>query len=139
MSTEHLATFGCYTLVAFYIFAVAYDYLTRTQLLPYYRDAVGKSMAEIDARVQPLILGLLRAVGGCAFVIALAFTVILAIPFREGQPWAGYALAAIGAAAGATALYSMSYVKGRTPAHPPIWGPVVVILLSILGLILFLV
>jgi hypothetical protein len=139
MTTEHLATFGCYVLVALYIFAFALDYLTRSHFMPYYREAVGKPLAEIDPRVQMIILGLMRAVGGGSFALGLAFTVILAIPYREGHTWAVLALAAIGTVAGATALLSMSYVKSKTPAHPPIWGPIIAILLSVLGLVLFFV
>ena len=134
-----MAAFGCYAFVALYIFAFSFDYLTRSKLLPYYRDAIGKSLAEMDARMQTLILGLMRAVGGCAFAIALAFTTILAIPLRDGEPWAAFALTSIGAVSGATALYAMSYVKSKTPPQPPIWGPILAILLSILGLILFFV
>lgn len=139
MTTEHVAAFGCYALVGLYIHAFSFDYLTRSEFMPYLRKAVGKSWAEIDSRMRTLILGMTRAVGGCVFAIGLAFTVILAIPFREGQPWAAFALTSIGTVAGATSLFTMSYVTRGTPANPPMVGPIIGILLSLLGLILFFV
>jgi hypothetical protein len=136
MTTEHMAAFACFALGALYIFAFSFEYLTCTKFMPYHREVVGKSWAEIDARLQRLILGMMRAVGGCAFAVGLAFTVILAIPYREGQPWAAFALALIGTVAGATAFFAMYYAKKGTPARPPMLGPIAGILLSILGLIL---
>jgi hypothetical protein len=139
MTTEHMAAFACFALGGLYIYALAFDYLTRSEFMPFHREAVGKRWADIDSRMQTLVLSLMRAVGGSVFATGLAFTVILVIPFREGQAWAAFALALIGTAAGATALFATSYVKRQSPAHPPITGPIVGILLSLTGLILSLV
>ena len=139
MTTDHMGTFGCYILVGFYIYVFSIDHLMRSEFLPWHREIVGKSWAEVDSRMQTLIIGYMRAIGGCLFAVGLAYTAILAIPFLEGQAWAAFVLAATGTVAGATALYTMLYVRRGTPAKPPIWGPIVAMLLSILGLILFFV
>ena len=134
-----MSTFGCYVLVGFYIYVFSIDHLTRAGFLPWQREAMGKSWAEVDSRMQTLIVGYMRAVGGSLFAVGLTYTAILAIPFVQGQAWAAYALAATGTVAGATGLYTMLYLRRGTSAKPPIWAPIVAILLSILGLILFFV
>ena len=136
MSHAMIAAFVCYALVVVLAFAFSATYLMRSEFMPYHQEAIGKPWGELDAAVQTIILALMRGGGGSGFTLGLAMGLILLFPFREGRSWAIYALPALGLAVGAATLSVMFFVKRRTPAHPPIAVPMVVIALSVVGLVL---
>lgn len=138
MSGLQAAAFVCYALATLVLAGFAIASLTRDEFMPYHREALGKPWGEVDARVQALLIGLMRGAGGLALATAVALVMILAVPFRDGQPWATFALAAIAFAASAFSLSAMHYVKRLTSARPTIAGPLAGLVLSALGFALSL-
>src|SRR5436305_5190422 len=48
--------------------------------------------AEVPPRLSSLLLGLLRALGGCLFAIGITALLIINGPLRRGERWASWAL-----------------------------------------------
>lgn len=130
---------ACHGLAALLLLAFGVAYLARSEFMPYHRDAIGLEWRELHARVQALLLGLMRAAGGGFLASGLAVLLLLAFPFRRGERWARWAVPAVGVAAGAPALYAMLLVRARTPASPPLAAAVAFFALLALGLALSLV
>ena len=108
-------------------------YLSRPQYMPYHAAAAGKSWAELDVRLQALILGLMRDAGGGWLAASLALLFLLLIPFRQGAAWSRWAILIVGLALAVPTLYGTLLVKFKTPGSPPWFVPAVGIVLLIAG------
>jgi len=139
MTDIQIAAFVCYALGTLVLIGFSVPYLTRSEFMPYQREALGIPWEQVDTRLQVLLIGLMRATGGLALATGLAMLLILLVPYRAGQPWASFALAAIAVAACAFSLSSMRYVKRVTAARPPFASPLAVLAFSGLGFALSLV
>jgi len=99
-------------------------YLTATEFMPYQAAVLGKSWAELEPRLQTVILAMLRVVGG-AF-IGLALTIAwLSFALFEGVRWAPWAILTIAAVMLAPALYSTLALRkieatAKTPVAPTV-------------------
>ena len=103
--------------------------------MPYHNDALETTWDAIDSKYQFMLLALLNGGGYYGISTGLFMLVLLWIPFREGQVWAGYAIGIIGLI-GALALgYIVYQVKTKTKGNPPFWVMVIVNLLLVVGLI----
>ena len=135
MSHAMIASFVCYALVIVLNFGFSVVYLTRSEFMPYHREAIGKPWGELDPAVRTIILALMRGGGVSVFTIGVYMGLILLFPFREGRSWAIYSLPVLGIASGVALLSVVTFVKKRTSAHPPIAASIVVIALCAAGLI----
>ncbi len=138
MSIRMKAGFWCHLLAMLLIGIIGLIYLFRSQFMPYHAIAVGKTWAEVDPAFQILLLALIRAVGGAWIATALAMSILLFIPFRQGIRWARWAVPAIGLVAELPALYVTISVTLNTPATPPWKGVVLIMVLLVAGFILSL-
>jgi hypothetical protein len=138
MNTRMKAAFGCHLGAILIVIAFGFTYLFRTEFMPYHAVAVGVPWDQVSSSFQVLILGLMRAVGGACFAVAVLELILLLVPFRQGAVWARWAIPAGGLVIAAAALYAMIYVALYTPATPPWIAPAAGALLLVIGLILSL-
>lgn len=97
-------------------------YLTTSTFMPYHQDALGIAWEELPSRYQGFLLGVLKAMGAGSFTVSLALLIILAIPFRRGDAWAGWAVPMTGIVFTALTAYAAYFIDVRTPASTP-WRP----------------
>lgn len=131
--------FGCHLVVALVLIWVGLVYLFRPDFMPYHADAVERSWGEVEPAFQTLTLALMRVVGGGFIAAAIAIVGLLWIPYRRGEKWSLWAIAAVGICVWASALYASISVTKDTPATGP-WSTAlfcIVLLLVGLGLSLY--
>ena len=91
---------------------------------------LGAATDELDGRVAALLLGLLKALGGCLIAVGITTVVLINGPFRRGERWASAAiLGLVGIAEGINA-FQMYQVDA------PFWAPLGFIALVVLGVVL---
>ena len=83
MSNAMIAAFVCYALVVLLTFTFAMIYLTRSQFMPYHREAIGKPWVELEPAVRTIIFALMRAGGASGFTLGVAMGLILS----PGATW----------------------------------------------------
>ena len=126
-------TFVCYGLTALIALGFGLIYLTRSQFMPYHRDALQRDWHELDPQIQTLILALMRVAGGGWLAAGIATTWLLWIPLPAGAPWAVNAIPAIGLPIALASLYATRLVRSRTPGNPPMGLAIGAIGLLLLG------
>ena len=136
MSGTMLAAFVAYALAALLSAVFGAIYLVRSQFMPYHQEAVGVAWQQLDQRLQALLVGLMRTVGGGFLAAGISVALLLLIPFRAGESWSRYALLAIGLASGLPALYATILIRARTGARTPIAASAAAVALVVLGFIL---
>jgi hypothetical protein len=135
VDTAHLAAAACYAAVALFCVAFGIVYLLRASFMPYHEAAVGMPWAQLEPRLQALILGLLRVAGGGLLSGGLALAVLL-VPFGAGETWTLWALPSIGLAAVLPTLYATVSIRVRTGAKTPVWLSAAGVALLALGIVL---
>ena len=98
-----------------------------------YVKVVGKPWSQLEVRVQAIILGMLRIIGGGFITYGLALLWIL-VPLNEKQWWAPWAVLTMTVATLAPVLHVMLWLRRLEPsARTPIVPAIVVLVLALLG------
>lgn len=134
MPNSKKIAFSCYViaLIPMYIGGMVYSLLS--EYMPYHAIAVGHQWSELEPGLQLLILEALHGAGNLIIIVALAMSVLLAIPFRRGERWSYWSIPLMGCAAMLSGLSAAIKIDMNTPANPPWFVLVLVILLLITGL-----
>ena len=103
--------------------------------MPYHAEALGLSWSELEAKIQVLILALMRAAGGGFLATGLTIFILLIIPFRSGERWAAYAIPAIALCLSGGTLLATLLVKTKTPGNPPVFLSFLALGLTLTGFI----
>jgi hypothetical protein len=119
MDALTLAAFVCYLVSAMGSIAFGFIYLTRSEFMPYHREALGQNWDQLDKRLQTLIIALMRAIGGGLLGGSPGVLVLLFIPFQSGESWSYYAIPAIGLITYLPSFYAILIVRLRTRAVCP--------------------
>lgn len=77
--------FGCYLLAFFIVSLFAAAYLKRSDFMPYHGQAVGVPWAEIEPRMQVLLMALIRVVGAGWIALAGAGVMLAWLIFFGGH------------------------------------------------------
>lgn len=110
-------------------------YATRSQVMPYHLKALETSWGDIDMKFQFMLKMLINGGGFSGLSSGIFIMVLVLIPFKEGQAWAGYAIGIIGLV-GVFPLTMIVYkVKTQTRGNPPMWLLVLMNGLLFIGLI----
>ncbi len=133
----HSFAFWVYALATFATLLIGVVYATRRQVMPYHLEALESSWDEIDPKYQLLLKALLNGGGYYGLSVGLFMLVLLLIPFRGGEAWAGYAIGLIGLVGTLPLAYIVYTVKTRTAGNPPLGVMVVINLLLVVGLVAF--
>lgn len=139
MNIKTKVAFCCYliTIILSSIFALIY--LFRPEFMPYHATAISMKWSDLNSNLQALILALLRVSGGGMLATSLSISILLFIPFRKGELWAIWAIPIIGLGGAIPTLYATLLVKFNTPASPPWFAAITIIILFLIGFIFSLV
>ena len=130
-------TFILYLLAIVATVLISLLYASRRRVMPYHLKALETSWEEIDPKYQFMLRALLNGGGYFGLSTGLFMLVLLLIPFRQGELWAGYAIGFIGLIGILPLGLIVRSVKKNTAGNPPLIVMVIVNLLLIGGLISF--
>ena len=130
-------TFTLYLLASAATILIGLLYASRRRVMPYHLKALETSWEEIDPKYQFMLRALLNGGGYFGLSTGLFMLVLLLIPFRQGELWAGYAIGLIGLIGILPLGLIVRSVKKNTAGNPPLIVMVIVNLLLIGGLISF--
>ena len=131
-------SFWLYGLSAIATILIGLLYASRKQVMPYHLDALETTWEAIDPNYKRLLLALLNGGGYYGISVGLFIIALLAMPFRNGDAWAGYAIGLIGLVGTFPLGYIVYTIKKHTAGNPPLGVMVVINMLMIGGLIAFL-
>ena len=94
-------------------------YLTTSRFMPYHGEALGVAWEALPAHQQGFVLGVIKGMGAGSVGVTLALLIMLAGPFRRGDPWAQWAVPAVGITFTLLTAYAAYTIDIRTPASPP--------------------
>jgi hypothetical protein len=134
MNATSIISFASYGLASLLSIVFGANYLLRSQFMTYHKEALGKSWNELDSRLQVLLLGLMRSVGGGFLAAGFITSILLLIPFRVGDIWAKYAIPLTGLIVLIPSLYAAVYIRVRTHAHTPVVAGIFGVGLIIIGI-----
>ena len=130
-------TFTLYLLASIATILIGLLYASRRRVMPYHLKALETSWEEIDPKYQFMLRALLNGGGYFGMSTGLFMLVLLLIPFRQGELWAGYAIGFIGLIGILPLGLIVRSVKKNTAGNPPLIVMVIVNLLLIGGFISF--
>lgn len=131
-------TFWLYGLAALATILIGLLYATRRKIMPYHLNALETSWEEIDPKYQFMLKALLNGGGYYGLCVGIFMLVVLLIPFRAGEDWAGYTIGLIGLL-GTLPLTMIVYrVKTRTNGNPPLSVMIIINGFLIIGLLAFI-
>ena len=130
-------TFTLYLLASIATILIGLLYASRRRVMPYHLKALETSWEEIDPKYQFMLRALLNGGGYFGLSTGLFMLVLLLIPFRQGELWAGDAIGFIGLIGILPLGLIVRSVKKNTAGNPPLIVMVIVNLLLIGGLISF--
>lgn len=132
-------SFWLYALATLASIFVGLLYATRPQVMPYHLEALETSWDGIEPSYQVLLKALLNGGGFYGLANGLFMLVLLLIPFRKGEAWAGYSIGLIGLVGALPLTYIVYIVKTNTAGNPPLGVMVIVLALMMAGLISFII
>ena len=134
-----MLSFSLYLIATLATLLIGGVYATRKTVMPYHLEALESAWGDIDSKTQYMLKALLN--GGGYFGLATGFfmLVILLIPFRGGEIWAGYAIGIIGLMGTLPLTLIVRGVKNNTAGNPPLFVMVIMNALLVLGLLAFAV
>ena len=132
-------SFWLYAFTATASLLIGLLYATRSEIMPYHLQALESSWNDLGSSYQVLLKALLNGGGFYGIANSLFMLVLLFIPFRKGEAWAGYAIGLIGLVGALPLTYIVYTVKTRTPGDPPLSIMIILVVLMILGLLSFLI
>jgi hypothetical protein len=95
-------------------------YLSIDEFMPYHSEAVQANWSELNNNFQGLILGLLKALGGGAFVAGSATIYMVIASFRKSaQPYT-MLLPSVPTGYSVLLCYATYTVQMNTPGNPPL-------------------
>jgi hypothetical protein len=121
------------SLTALFGFIFGLRYLLCSSFMPYHAQVVGKAWEQIEPRVQAIILGMLRIIGGgfLSFAVTLSW---LTYALVQGARWAPWAIFSIAAVALLPSLYVAIKLRSVEPnANTPVRPVALAILLVAVG------
>lgn len=95
-------------------------YLSIDEFMPYHSEAVQADWSELDVNLQGLILGLLKALGGGAFVAGFATVYMAFASLRNSTEPYRVLLPSVSTGYSALLCYATYTVQMSTPGNPPL-------------------
>jgi len=131
-------SYYCYLLASVMTILLGLLYATRKKVMPYHIEALETPWEDIDHKFQYMLKALLNGGGYFGLSTGILMMILLLIPFKEGQLWAGYSIGIVGLL-GTLALARIVYgVKNNTKGNPPLQIIVFVNILLLIGLLCFI-
>jgi len=124
----------CYGIATVATILIGLLYALMPRIMPYHEKALESDWADIDPKYRFMLRALLNGGGYFGLSTGLFMLVLLLIPFRAGEIWAGYAIGLIGLIGTLPLGFIVYRVKTQTAGNPPFALMVILNFLLILGL-----
>lgn len=128
-------SFYCYAAATISTLLFGLVYATRKQIMPYHLKALETTWDAIDTKYQFMLRVLLNGGGFFGLSSGMFMLILLWIPFRAGQLWAGYTIGAVGLVGALPLGFIVYQVKTKTKGDPPLLLISIINLLLVTGLI----
>lgn len=136
MSTKTRVAFVCYAVATLGLAAAGARYVSAPQIMSYHQQAAGAPWADLAPGVQTMLLGFMKGDGVGMLATALAMALLLLVPFRRGESWSRWAIAAVGLVWFVPTLFLAWSLSNLTGAETP-WPLVLLVtVLVALGFLL---
>ena len=136
MQTLALIALGAAALL---VVAFGVRYVLTREFMPYHATVLGRPWSQLDARLQTIILGMLKVAGGGLLGYGVALLWLL-LPLQRGEAWAAWAALTMSFAALTPILYAVVWLRRIEPsAKTPVIPAVTVLLLVVVGTAILLV
>ncbi len=122
-----------FALVGLSLFLLGCLYLSLDEFMPYHAEALQKDWGALAPNDQGLILGLLRGLGGGAFVSGFAILFMITSSLRKTPKPFILLLPFTAICFSALLCYATFTVYVRTPGHPPLLLTVALVAASVLA------
>lgn len=129
--------FWLYALASIATILIGLLYASRPRVMPYHLEALETTWEDIDPKYQHMLKALLNGGGFYGIATGLFMLVLLLIPFRNGEIWAGYTIGLVGLVGTLPLGYIVYTVKKHTAGNPPLSVMIVINGLLIIGLLAF--
>lgn len=96
MSSRNRIAFACHGLVALAFVLFGAVYALSPEIMPYHQEVIGKAWADLDVRLQNVLLAFLHTLGFASIGAGVMIGILLAIPFRRGERWARWTIPLVG-------------------------------------------
>jgi len=107
--------------VALALLGVGIDYMASTEPKHHHMQVLDRPWADIDPRVQTLIMTLMKGTGLLAVSTAVSLGVLIAVPLRRRQPWSRWAVLLVAGVTLVPTLVGTFNVRAETEANAPYW------------------
>ena len=118
------------------LFGVGVNYLVSPTVMPHHHRILDVAWTDLTPNTRALMLTLMKGTGMVAICTAVSMAVLLAVPFRAGEPWSRWAILLVGATALVPTLIGAVRVHMQTGASAEWWPHLS--LLAALGLAFWL-
>ena len=119
MSLKLKVSLALYIIFIVFSLGFSFAYLIRAEFMPYHAAAIGMNWSELDPAFKDLILGLMKATGAGWLSAVIAMSILLVIPFRNGETWSYWAIPLIPLPALLVNIYVATNMLLHSPAKPP--------------------
>ena len=133
MKARHKIGFAIYLVVAIMTIAWGFVYFSSHEMMPYHKQAIGKTWAELERGIQVIILALMQAAGAGLLTTGFLLLILLFIPFRRGERWVNWAIFLAGIVYSGLAFYVTFEVHVTTNASTPYYLVLLFMALFLLG------
>lgn len=111
-------------------------YIASPEFMHYHAIAIGREWSALTDREQVLFSALLDVAGAGWLTLGIAVIALAAVPIRRGERWARYLAPMLLAIFYVPTLLATLSVLTKTPATPPWWGNVIVLVATGLAFVL---
>jgi hypothetical protein len=120
MSIKTRISFYCYFLLALSSAGTSLLYLLTPRIMPYHEAVIGVTWEELKPGFRLMLLSYMKCGGALGLAASIAFFFLLMIPFRTGEAWSKWAIAAVALPALGGLNYVSLNIALKTSAHPPL-------------------
>jgi hypothetical protein len=136
VSLRNKLAFVCIAIPALVELGLGVAYFVSPEVMPYHKQALGVDWSRLEPGVRTLLLTFLNGYGSAHFAVGIALFALLVFPLRQGQPWARWAILAIGLPVLGGTAYLSARLAAITGADVPWQGAVFLLMLFIIGVAL---
>jgi hypothetical protein len=122
-----------FLLLGLSLLSIGVLYLSIDEFMPYHSEAVQADWSELDVNYQGLILGLLKALGGGAFVAGAATIYMAITSFRRSAKPYMVLLPSVSTGYSGLLCYATYTVQTSTPGDPPLLLTVIYVVMGLVA------
>lgn len=136
MNLRNRIAFLCMASATLVELGIGVVYLLADEAMPYHKEVLGVEWSELEPGIRTMLVGLVNGYGGAHLTAGMALSILLLIPFRQGQAWARWALLATGLPVLASTAWASHHLAVVSGAGVPWKGALVLLLLFLTGIAL---